>query len=91
DDVVHVPHRTSLVPGYEGVCRAAIAAGAFGATLSGSGSSIMAVATREVAERVAAAMRSAWQELGTFAETFQSAEHVEGFRVTRHERAPEAA
>jgi len=39
-----VPFRRRLVRGYECVTTAARAAGAFGATLSGSGSSILAVA-----------------------------------------------
>ena len=37
DDVLHVPYRRSLMPGYDEVCGAAVAVGALGATLSGSG------------------------------------------------------
>jgi homoserine kinase len=37
DDVLHVPYRRSLMLGYDEVCGAAVAAGALGATLSGSG------------------------------------------------------
>src|SRR5438874_13311804 len=43
DDVLHVPFRRSLVPGYDEVTRAARQAGAYGATLSGSGPTIVAV------------------------------------------------
>src|SRR5881396_216084 len=61
DDVLHVPHRRALVPGYDAVTAAARATGAFGATLSGSGSSILAVrpARRDagVADAVARAGR----------------------------------
>src|SRR6266536_6351220 len=44
DDVLHVPYRRSLVPGYDAVTAAAHAAGAFGATLSGSGPTLLAIA-----------------------------------------------
>src|SRR2546422_691421 len=40
DDVLHVPYRRSLVRHYDAVVTAARGAGAFGATLSGSGSAI---------------------------------------------------
>src|SRR6185503_6080746 len=41
DDVLHVPYRRHLVPGYAQVVKAACEAGAFGATLSGSGSAMV--------------------------------------------------
>src|SRR5437867_1396289 len=47
DDVLHVPYRRSLVRHYDAVVAAARGAGAFGATLSGSGSAIVAVAPFE--------------------------------------------
>src|SRR5207245_1169222 len=43
DDVLHVPFRRALVPGYDEVTGAARQAGAYGATLSGSGPTIVAV------------------------------------------------
>src|SRR2546422_3489373 len=42
DDVLHVPYRRSLVRGYDAVVMAARAAGAVGATLSGSGPTLVA-------------------------------------------------
>ena len=70
DDVLHVPYRRASVRGYDAVERLAVAAGAFGATLSGSGSAMLAIAPSERAERVADAMREAWGDAGVRAEAF---------------------
>src|SRR5213079_52936 len=64
DDVLHAPHSRSLVRGYDAVTAAARAAGAYGATLSGSGSSILAVTPAAAAPGVADAMAHAWRALG---------------------------
>jgi homoserine kinase len=64
DDVVHVPYRRALVEGYDLVERAAIAAGAFGATLSGAGSSMIALAPHERLAAVGSAMAGAWRGIG---------------------------
>ena len=68
DDVLHVPFRRAYVPGYGAVVEAAVAAGAFGATLSGSGPTMLAVTPREAAARVADAMCTAWSRCGVSAE-----------------------
>ncbi len=60
DDVLHVPFRRALIPGYDAVVDAARGAGAWGATLSGAGSSLIALAPRDAVARVGAAMRDAW-------------------------------
>ena len=78
DDVVHVPFRRALMPGYDSVVAAAISAGAFGATLSGSGSTIVAVAPISIASRVGSAMRSAWSNAGQTAEVMVEAKSVGG-------------
>src|SRR6266853_1655156 len=51
DDVLHVPFRRALVPGYDEVTGAARQAGAYGATLSGSGPTIVAVVRAHRASR----------------------------------------
>jgi len=81
DDVLHVPHRKALVRGYDNVSAAATAAGAFGATLSGSGSSIVAIAHADRAAEVETAMAFAWQERGIAAETFHTGRRVRGYEV----------
>ena len=70
DDVLHVPYRRTLVPGLAGVHDAACAAGAYGATLSGSGPTLVAIAPQDVAERVADAMKTRWSAEGVVAESF---------------------
>jgi len=70
DDVLHVPYRRHLVPGYTDVVSAACAAGAFGATLSGSGSTMLAISSRDDVEGVARAMRKAFADRGVAAESF---------------------
>jgi len=68
DDVLHVPYRRALVRGYDEVVAAAREAGAFGATLSGSGSTVLALAPVDRAAAAAGAMREAWEALGIAAE-----------------------
>ena len=70
DDVLHVPFRLTLIKGMESVVAAARDAGAYGATLSGSGSALVAVAPQSAVESVAKAMRLRWKEHGVEAESF---------------------
>lgn len=81
DDVLHVPHRRRLVRGYDAVTAAAMEAGAIGATLSGAGSSILAIARSEKADDVGAAMARAWQATGVTATAFSSAQRVKGYHI----------
>lgn len=68
DDVLHVPYRRARIPGYDAVVAAAERAGAYGATLSGAGSAILAIAPRERAGAVGRTMLAAWREIGIEAE-----------------------
>ena len=70
DDVLHVPYRRSLVRGFDAVAAGAAGAGAFGTTLSGSGSTLLAVAPRMRIVGVAAAMERAWRDAGVAARAF---------------------
>jgi homoserine kinase len=70
DDVLHVPYRRELLPGLASLQEAACAVGAYGATLSGSGSTLVAIAPQEAAERVADSMRRRWNEDGVTADSF---------------------
>ena len=80
-DVLHVPFRRGLIEGYDAVTRAARRAGAFGATLSGSGSTILAIAPAESAASVAAQMVDAWQALRVDAESLVNPPRVAGANV----------
>lgn len=81
DDVLHVPYRRALVRGYDAVVDAAVRAGAHGATLSGAGSGLVALAPAPLAAAVAAAMAGAWRALGVDAETLVHTRPVRGYHV----------
>lgn len=71
DDVLHVPFRRRLVHGFHTVTAAARNAGACGATLSGSGSSIVAIAPADRADAVGHALAAAWIAAGVNADIIQ--------------------
>ena len=83
DDVLHVPFRRARIPGYDAVVAAAQGAGAFGATLSGAGSAILAIASRDRSAAVGSAMIAAWSSLGVEADLVRSAHPVPGAAVSR--------
>jgi len=56
-DELHVPYRLPLIPGAHNAMGVAYDAGAWGVTISGSGSGLIALCPKEKAEAVAAAMR----------------------------------
>ena len=91
DDVLHVPYRRARIPGYDAVVAAAEQAGAYGATLSGAGSAILAIAPVDRAGPVGRAMLAAWREIGVEAELIRGPGPVGGAtvitppRTTHHE------
>lgn len=88
DGRLHVPYRRPLIQGYDEVTAAARGAGALGATLSGSGSSVVAVAPVDRAAGVAAAMAAAWSARAVHARTFACAPSARGVEI---EAPPEPA
>jgi len=60
EDELHVPHRLPLIPGGEAALAAGYAAGAWGVTISGAGTGLLAICAADDAERVAEAMRAAF-------------------------------
>jgi homoserine kinase len=84
---LHVPYRRPLVMGYDDVERAARAAGAIGATLSGSGSSVVAIASAERAPGVAGAMAAAWATHTVQVMTFVSSPSARGVETEEAFRA----
>jgi len=67
DDQIAVPHRKRLIPGFDAAVQAGRAVGAFGVTISGSGSGIVAITTPEEADQVAQAMVDALAAAGNSA------------------------
>jgi homoserine kinase len=57
EDLYAEPRRASLIPHFAEIKRAALDAGAFGCSISGSGPTIFALAEQKTAERIAAAMK----------------------------------
>ena len=80
-DRIHQPYRTQLIRGYEEVRGAAIAAGAFGAVISGAGPTILALCDRARSEDVAGAMAETWQQMGVEAEAKVRAIDERGARI----------
>lgn len=81
DDRLHQPYRAHLVPGMEEAIQSAVAAGALGACLSGSGPTIIAFAhTREAF--IAEAMQQALARVGIEAQTRILEVCTEGATVT---------
>ena len=82
DDVLHVPFRRGGIRGYDAVVAAAKQAGAHGATLSGAGSAILAIAPLERAAAVGTALLDAWRSAGVTAELIRCTQPVSGAVVS---------
>ena len=80
-DVLIEPQRCDAVPGFAAVKAAALEAGAFGASLSGSGPSLFALCKVEAASEVAAAMQSAFVAAGHDCESWTSPLSAPGARL----------
>lgn len=82
EDSIIEPHRKKLIPGYDAIKSAAMAAGALGGGISGSGPSVfMFSLDEEGARRVESAMRTAFTPLGIDFNTYVSAISPAGVRV----------
>jgi homoserine kinase len=81
DDIVE-PVRGPLIPGFAAVRDAALQAGALASTISGAGPTLFAVTgSREVAKRVAAAMKAAWEAQGVACTTHLTRPDTHGARI----------
>jgi homoserine kinase len=78
-DVIIEPARAILIPQFDVVKAAALAAGALGCSISGSGPSLFALsAGKETAERVAAAMAYGFNQVGIGTEEYVSEINQQG-------------
>jgi homoserine kinase len=81
DDRIAEPARAPLLPGFSAAKQAALAAGALGSSLSGSGPTAFALASsEEAAQRIAAAMRAAYNERQIGCEAWVAAVDRQGAR-----------
>ncbi len=86
-DVVAEPARSLLIPGFRSVKKAALAAGALGSSISGSGPSVFALcASREVAVRAGSDMAAAFTAAGLESDVYISAVNTTGPVVLSAER-----
>jgi homoserine kinase len=80
-DRLHQPYRSHLVPGLEDVIEAALVNGAYGACLSGSGPTVLAFAPDEQVQKIASAMRAAFEERKVHAKAWALDVDLNGARV----------
>ena len=80
-DRLHQPYRSHLIPGLEDVIEAALAHGAYGACLSGSGPTVLAFAPAEHAQEIAPAMQAAFEARGVTAASYALDIDLAGARV----------
>src|ERR687894_1284867 len=80
-DRLHQPYRSHLIPGLEDVIEAALAHGAYGACLSGSGPTVLAFAPEERARDIAPAMQKAFEARGVTAASYALDVDLVGARV----------
>ena len=82
DDRIAEPVRAGMLPGFLKAKQAALAAGALGVSISGAGPTAFACCASEaVAEKVARAMREAYQNAGVGCETRVARPDLTGTRV----------
>ena len=80
-DRLHQPYRSHLVPGLEDVIEAALASGAYGACLSGSGPTVLAFVPETHAPRIAPAMQAAFESRGVASRSWALDVDLNGARV----------
>ena len=82
EDHIIEPIRSILIPGFDDMKKGAMAAGALGCGISGSGPSIFALSRgRETAARAAEAMSSVLTSIGLEHDTYVSGINTEGIRL----------
>ncbi|QSJ20590.1 homoserine kinase [Nostoc sp. UHCC 0702] len=63
-DKLHQPYRQALIPGYDAVNAAAVAAGAYGMVISGAGPTLLALTNPANSQATELAMAAAWEAAG---------------------------
>ncbi len=80
-DLIAAPYRAQLIAGFDDAVQAGKAAGAFGATVSGAGSGMVAICEKAYAPSVAEAMVEALSHRRNLAEPIVPQVVVGGFRI----------
>jgi homoserine kinase len=82
-DELHVPFRLPLIPGGDAAMNAAREAGAWGATISGSGSGLIAIGPHAVRSDIASAMSEALARAGATGVGIEMEPDTDGVRAQR--------
>lgn len=82
EDVLAVPFRKQLIRGFEPAVRAGLEAGAFGVTISGSGSALVAIGPARLSADIADALTEGLGSAGSAAYPLTPAVTLEGFSFT---------
>lgn len=91
NDIIFEPVRSLLIPGFNKIKGAALASGALGCSISGSGPSIFALSTSmEKAREVGLAMKQAFSEMQLGSDIYVSAVNSIGPRILEPEEEPVA-
>lgn len=83
EDKIHQPYRQKLIPGYDRVKSAAIAAGAYGMVISGAGPTLLALTRSERVSLVVASMLTSWTKAGVTADVRSLSLDTDGAKVVR--------
>ncbi|HXV86580.1 MAG TPA: homoserine kinase [Gemmatimonadales bacterium] len=81
DDWIAVPHRRAMIPGFDRAVEAGRSAGAYGVTISGAGSSLVALTGVKAAGSVARAMAEALTTAGNPARALTPAVSLRGLEL----------
>ena len=83
EDCIAVPRRKHLVPGFDAALEAGCEAGAYNVTLSGSGSTVLAISPRGRSDEVAGAMCEALHRNGSPAQPMAPDMSERGFLISK--------
>ena len=81
EDRIAAPHRTKLIDGYAQAADAGLHAGAYGVTVSGSGPTVLAITTADLATSVANAMAEALTTAGNAAQAMAPRVNKTGYEI----------
>lgn len=80
-DRIHQPYRQALIPGFDEVRQAGMAAGAYEVVISGAGPTLLALGDQESIGAIAAAMKAAWERVGIAATALPISLDLQGTRL----------
>lgn len=82
-DQIHQPYRQSLIPAYDQLHQAALAAGAYNLVISGAGPTLLAIADEIRAPQVASSLVETWHNAGIEAESHCLPIDTKGATITK--------